>query len=99
MTAGLLALVHTGGLPDQALVWAVAGNLLVLGLALRWLHRGLTEGRAGLFFTGLVAMLILALLRYLDLIGGYLGGAGLFAGMAVVLLLAAFYWRRREVRP
>lgn len=99
VTAGLLALVHTGGLPDQALVWAVAGNLLVLGLALRWLHRGLTEGRAGLFFTGLVAMLILALLRYLDLIGGYLGGAGLFAGMAVVLLLAAFYWRRREVRP
>ncbi|QJX03182.1 hypothetical protein HML84_21490 [Alcanivorax sp. IO_7] len=46
-----------------------------------------------------MAMLILALLRYLDLIGGYLGGAGLFAGMAVVLLLAAFYWRRREVRP
>ena len=99
VSAGLLALVHTGGLPNQALVWAVAVNLLILALALRWLQRGLVEGQAGLFFTGLVAMLLLAVLRYLDLIGGYLGAAGLFTAMAALLLLAAFYWRRREARP
>ncbi|MBL7249261.1 DUF2157 domain-containing protein [Alloalcanivorax marinus] len=98
VSAGLLALVHTGGLPHQALAWAVAVNLLVLALALGWLHRGLVEGQAGLFFTGLVAMLLLAALRYLDLIGGYLGAAGLFIAMATLLLLVAFYWRRREAR-
>jgi len=97
VTAVLLVVVHTGGLPDQAWLWAVALNLLVLVLALRWLRQGLQQGEAGLFFTGLGAILLLALLRYLDLIGGYLGAAALFAGMACLLLLAAFYWRRREV--
>jgi len=99
VTAVALVVVHTGGLPDQAWLWAVAVNLLVLVLALWWLRRGLREGEAGLFFTGLGAILLVALLRYLDLIGGYLGAAALFAGMAVLLLLAAFYWRRREVTP
>ena len=46
----------------------------------------------------LVAILILALLRYLDLIGGYLGAAGLFLGMAALLFVAGRYWRRREAR-
>ncbi len=39
-----------------------------------------------------------ALLRYLDLIGGYLGAAGLFLGMAALLFVAGRYWRRREAR-
>ena len=99
VTAVALVGVHTGGLPDQAWLWAVTVNLLVLVLALWWLRRGLRDGEAGLFFTGLGAILLVALLRYLDLIGGYLGAAALFAGQACLLLLAAFYWRRREARP
>ena len=96
--AALLIAVHTGGVPDQALVWAVAANLLLLLLAMHWMRRGLLEGEGGLYVTGLVAILILALLRYLDLIGGYLGAAGLFLGMAALLFVAGRYWRRREAR-
>ena len=96
--AALLIAVHTGGVPDQALVWAVASNLLLLLLAMHWMRRGLLEGEGGLYVTGLVAILILALLRYLDLIGGYLGAAGLFLGMAALLFVAGRYWRRREAR-
>lgn len=96
--AVLLIAVHTGGVPDQALVWAVAANLLLLLLAMHWMRRGLQEGEGGLYVTGLVAILTLALLRYLDLIGGYLGAAGLFLGMAALLFVAGRYWRRREAR-
>ena len=62
-------------MPDQALVWAVASNLLLLLLAMHWMRRGLLEGEGGLYVTsGLIAILTLALLlRYLDPIGGYLG--------------------------
>ncbi len=93
--AVLLVAVHTGGVPDQALVWAVAANLLLLLLAIHWMRRGLAEGEGGLYFTGLIAILTLALLRYLDLIGGYLGAAGLFLLMAVLLFAAGRHWRRR----
>lgn len=95
--AVLLVAVHTGGVPDQALAWAVAANLLLLLLAMHWMRRGLLEGEGGLYFTGLIAILTLALLRYLDLIGGYLGAAGLFLVMAALLFIAGRYWRRREV--
>jgi len=97
--AVLLIAVHTGGVPDQALAWAVASNLLLLLLAMHWMRRGLLDGEGGLYFTGLIAILTLALLRYLDLIGGYLGAAGLFLVMAALLFVAGRYWRRREVRP
>ena len=93
--AALLIAVHTGGVPDQALVWAVASNLLLLLLAIHWMRRGLLDGEGGLYFTGLIAILTLALLRYLDLIGGYLGAAGLFLVMAALLFLAGRHWRRR----
>lgn len=96
--AVLLIAVHTGGVPDQALVWAVASNLLLLLLAMHWMRRGLLEGEGGLYVTGLIAILTLALLRYLDLIGGYLGAAGLFLVMAALMFVAGRYWRRREAR-
>lgn len=97
--AALLIAVHTGGVPDQALLWAVATNLLLLLLAMHWMRRGLAEGEGGLYFTGLTTILVLALLRYLDLIGGYLGAAGLFLVMAALLFVAGRHWRRREVAP
>ena len=96
--AALLIAVHTGGVPDQALVWAVAANLLLLLLAMHWMRRGLLEGEGGQPGDIEAALLILALLRYLDLIGGYLGAAGLFLGMAALLFVAGRYWRRREAR-
>ena len=96
--AVLLIAVHTGGVPDQALVWAVASNLLLLLLAMHWMRRGLLEGEGGLYVTGLIAILTLALLRYLDLIGGYLGAAGLFLVMAALMFVAGRHWRRREAR-
>lgn len=91
--------VHGWGGPAWAVGAAVAGNLLVLSLSLLWLRRGLAEGEAGLFFTGLGGVLLLALLRYLDLIGSDRGGAALLVAMAAVVWGAARYWRRREARP
>lgn len=99
LAAGLMLVmvaVHGWGAPEQSVVAAALSNLLVLAIALFWLRSGLVEGEAGLFFTGLGGILLLALLRYLDLIGGYLGGVVLFLVMAAVIWGAARYWRGRE---
>jgi len=101
LAAGLMlamAAVHGWGAPEQSVMAAALSNLLVLAIALCWLRKGLIEGEAGLFFTGLGGILLLALLRYLDLIGGYLGGVALFLVMAAVIWGAAQYWRNRERR-
>jgi hypothetical protein len=90
-----LVLIHGLGRPEQSLYWSLAANLLVVWVAMHWLRRGLADGDGRGFFSGLGTLLLLALLRYLDLIGDYLGGAALFAVMAAVLYGGARYWRGR----
>jgi hypothetical protein len=45
------------------------------------------------FYTGVGVILILALLRYADLVGDYVGGSLLFLFFAGVLFGAAHFWR------
>lgn len=90
-----VVLIHGFGRPPQSLYWSLAANLLVVLVAMHWLRRGLVDGDGRRFFSGLGALLLLALLRYLDLIGDYLGSAALFAVMAAVLYGGARYWRAR----
>ena len=41
---------------------------------------------------------MVALMRYIDLIGEYIGGAILFMSLAALLLGAAKYWRTQQVK-
>lgn len=80
----------------EAALWlAVLVNLVLLGLAVGLLARGLESAQSHLFYTGVVVLLVLALLRYLDLIGDYIGGSVMFAIAGLVLMAAARFWRRR----
>ena len=105
----MIAVVLTGTLVNGSETEHYAASLQVLdNIALvatgAWLIvQGTTVGSSHYFFLGIAVILLTALMRYLDLIGDYIGGAVLFLAFAAVLLGAARYWRNRqdtgEVRP
>ncbi|MEQ9509459.1 MAG: DUF2157 domain-containing protein [Alloalcanivorax xenomutans] len=89
-------LAHGLGRPEQSLYWSVAANLVVLLVAMAWIRQGLLRADQRRFFAGLGTVAVLALLRYVDLIGDYLGAALLFLVMAGILYAGARYWRQRD---
>lgn len=91
-TVAIFALA-TFGLSPVAM--AVLVNLILLVLAMGAMHQGLQTGQTQLFYTGVSVVLLLALLRYFDLIGGYIGAAVMFALAGVVMIGAARFWHRR----
>jgi len=79
--------------PKHAIYLQVAVNIVLIAVGALLIVRGTSTGTSHYFFMGVVTILLTALLRYIDLVGNYLGGAVLFAVMAAVLLAAARYWR------
>ncbi len=50
------------------------------------------------FYAGVLAILTTGLLRYIDLIGDYIGASILFAIIAAILLLTAKYWKNHHAK-
>ena len=48
------------------------------------------------FFLGVLIILATGLLRYIDLVGDYIGATILFAVFAVILLSAAKFWKSQH---
>lgn len=80
---------------SSAILLAVVVNLALLVLAITLLGRGLDTGQSHLFYTGVAVLLLLALLRYVDLMGDYIGASLMFAIAGLVMMAAARFWRRR----
>lgn len=76
-----------------AVYFQVACNLALVGLGVRLVMKGIQAGISHYFFLGVAAILLTALMRYIDLIGDYVGGALLFIVFAVLLFGAARYWK------
>ncbi len=67
-------------------------SLFTLGT---WLIvRAFDKGSSAYFYTGIGVLLITALIRYVDLIGGYVGSALILLISALALLVAAKVWHR-----
>ena len=81
---------------DDAVLFAVAVNLLALLSAIVLIQEGLRRGLSQFFYSGIALVLALAVMRYLDLFGDYLGAAAMFLVAAAVLYGAARYWRRQQ---
>jgi len=99
LVAGTANVIVLGGflLPDSDTIhvlMAVLVNLFLLALGIRLIVRGLEIRVGELFYSGVVLLLLLALMRYLNLIGDYLGSALLFLVAGGVLFAAARYWQR-----
>jgi hypothetical protein len=80
---------------DWLLPLQVVDNLLLIALGVWLVVQGLTEQSSREFHAGVGLVLLTGLLRYLDLIGDYVGAAILFAVFAAILLAAARFWKAR----
>ena len=57
---------------------------------------GIRNGISHYFYIGVFTILMTGLLRYIDLVGDYIGATLLFAVFAVILLSAARYWKSQQ---
>ena len=72
-------------------------NMILVGLGVWLIIGGISTNISHDFWTGVCTLLAMATLRYIDLIGGYVGGAILFMMIAGILLGAAHYWKRYQL--
>ncbi|BBM04052.1 membrane protein [Microbulbifer sp. GL-2] len=96
--AGALAFVSTSNNQGLAVYLQVATNFALIGSGIWLIYRGIHDGISHYFFLGVMAVLLTALLRYIDLIGDYLGAALIFILFAGLLLGAAKYWKFHQGR-
>ena len=82
----------------HAAVFQVLDNVALVAAGIWLIVRATATGASHFFFLGVATILLTAFLRYVDLIGDYIGGAVLFLAFAVLLLGAARYWKRRQGR-
>ena len=95
--APMIAVVATRT-EDSAVYFQVLDNVALVAAGIWLIVRGTASGVSHHYFLGVATILLTAFMRYVDLIGNYLGSAILFMGLAVLLLGAARYWRVRQGR-
>ena len=79
-----------------AIGFQVLDNVALIGAGTWLIVRGAHAGVSHYFFMGVAVVLLTAFIRYVDLIGDYVGGALLFMLLAALLLGSARYWKRRQ---
>jgi len=72
----------------------ILDNIVMVATGVWLIMRGFHDGVSHYFYLGIIIIMITALLRYIDLVGDYIGAAILFAVFAFILLGAARYWKR-----
>ncbi len=81
-----------------SLFFQVLDNI-VLVLSGTWLiFYGIRHSITHYFFFGVTVILLTGLLRYIDLVGDYVGAAILFSVFAIILLSAAYFWKSHHSR-
>lgn len=82
----------------NAIYFQVIYNFVLVGSGIWLIVHGIHSGISHYFFLGITAILLVAFMRYIDLIGEYVGGAILFIVLAVLLLGAARYWKTYQIK-
>ena len=93
----MIAVAHADDV-GSALYFQVLDNVALVAAGTWLIVRGAHGGVSHYFFMGVVVILLTAFIRYVDLIGGYVGGAFLFMLLALVLLGSARFWKYRQHR-
>jgi len=96
VSSGVLLAVVFLGQRDHSVFYQVMVNLCLIVTGVLLIVRGTRSDTSHYYFMGVGTIVITALLRYVDLIGDFIGGAVLFAVMAVIMLAAARFWRARN---
>ena len=79
-----------------ALYFQIVTNIVLVITGIWLIIRGIREGITHYFFLGVSSILITGLLRYIDLVGDYVGASILFIIFAVILLSAARFWKSHQ---
>ena len=80
----------------QIMALQVIDNLLLIGIGIWLIINGIGRGMSHYFYLGIGSILVTGLLRYIDLVGDYVGASILFIVFSVILLAAARYWRHNQ---
>jgi uncharacterized membrane protein len=83
---------------SSAINFQVIDNIVLVGMGGWLVLRGIHHGISHYFFLGISTILLTAFMRYIDLIGNYVGAAALFMVFALLLLGAAKYWKAIHAR-
>lgn len=79
-----------------ATVFQFADNVVLVASGIWLIVRGIQNAISHYFFLGVLVILVTALLRYIDLVGDYIGATILFAVCAAILLSSAKFWKRQH---
>ncbi len=92
-----LGMYYGGGQSDDLIVMAVVVmNIFCLGCGVYMINKGILRDDGLNFFGGVCFLLLLAMVRYFDLLGGYLGGSLSFLVAAGILYLSGRFWSARH---
>ena len=80
----------------DAIYFKVIYNIALIAMGIGLILRGFKSGVSHYFYLGIAVILLTAFIRYIDLIGDYIGGAALFMAFAVLLLVSARFWKKYE---
>ncbi len=89
----LLAVIYSNN-STHSLFFQIASNIALIAFGIWLILQGINHGISHYFFLGVATILLTAFIRYVDLIGDYVGGAILFIFFAIILLGAAKYWKQ-----
>ncbi len=89
-----LLMVLSSGDESDALIFQIVYNLALISSGIWLIFKGIRDGISHYFSLGVATILITAFIRYIDLIGDYIGAAVLFMVFAGLLVVAAKYWKR-----
>lgn len=78
-----------------AIYFQIFTNTFLLSCGIFLIYRGVRDAISHYFISGICVIMLLAFMRYFDLIGNYIGGALLFFFFAVIIFLCASYWKKR----
>ncbi|PID76557.1 MAG: hypothetical protein CSB24_05995 [Deltaproteobacteria bacterium] len=90
----ITAQAEIGG--NMLLVFQVADNIILLISGAYLIIAGIQGSITHYFFLGIITILLTALIRYIDLIGNYIGASFLFILFAVILFSAAHFWKKNN---
>lgn len=76
-----------------AIYFHIITNIALICSGIMLIFQGIQRGTSHYFFLGIATILLTALMRYIDLIGDYIGASILFMLLAFVLLGAARFWK------
>jgi len=94
LTTILIAVVIYANIDDSAAeAFQVLDNIVLVVTGIWLIIRGIQSSISHYFYAGVLTIMLTGLLRYIDLIGDYIGAAVLFIVFALILLSAARYWK------